>query len=126
MGGEMREGNGGMTSDEKMKVERSRGRGEERRGAGGGYHANQCLAAPQANDPEAVCGGDRFEALEAQVARMVDQCAAVPGGRCHSLRRRAASFPLPFLSLFFSPSRGRGEGLPVSVSMFCILSRLRL
>ena len=92
MGGEMREGNGGMTSDEKMKVERSRGRGEERRGAGGGYHANQCLAVPQANDPEAVCGGDRFEALEAQMARMVDQCAAVQGGRCHSLPRRAASF----------------------------------
>ena len=42
-------------------------------------------ASPQANDPDVVCGGDRFEALEAQVARNTDQCArcrAVPAILC--------------------------------------------
>ena len=92
------------------------GRKDERRGW---QQTDHYLGAPQASEPDEVCGGDRFEALEAQLARVVDQCA-----RCRAVAaiRMAASTSL--LLFFFLKKGGVCLSL-VSVSMLCILSSLR-
>ena len=80
---------------------------------GGGQQTEQCLRAPQANDPDEVCGGGRVEALEAQLARVVDQCA-----RC----RAVAAILCGTMVLLISPVFRR-RGVSVFVSMFCFFAR---